>query len=227
MKTDMITALASPLSSFTRIPERRFIRITEVVEPEVLINWGAKIFTLMNLSWQYIDTILDIVIQMKIRETKPLVRTIRQIKLDYDRFRAAAIDSESVRQETELAESFEDMLGKQQYLSKLFYALDFEVCKLDLVKEQRPLVIATYQALTIMEATKIYARMIDDIVRHDHRIDVKDCCMIQEDFMKLYHLVPQFAGDCYHRNLPAVVNTASIIASKMNQSIIKITHYEK
>lgn len=207
-------------SPFVKVKQARYVQITDEIPADVLVVWAAKLYTLTNLSWQYIDTILDIVVQMKIRELRPLVKAIREIRLEYDRFRARSIDAAQVNQESELAESFENWLAKD--FNKLFYALDFEVCRMDIVKSQRPLVIATYQAVTLMEAVRAYARKRDRDILNIYGITVKDCCLIQNEYLRLYPLIPQFAGDCYVRGLPAVRTTANILANKMEEAKINV-----
>lgn len=211
----------SPLGDLgVRIPRRKYVGICDVVDRDTLTLWAAKLYTLHNLAWQYIETILDIACQMRIRETKPLIRKIRELHLEYDRFRARSIDGEHCRHETDMAESFEDWLAKD--LRKLFYALDFEVSKMDIVAGQRPLVIAVHQAMAMLEAVKIYARRRDKEIREKHRIEVKDCSLISNEFLALYPLVPQFAGDCYRPDLDAVKITANKIANKIEDAIINI-----
>lgn len=214
------TLIRHTFSPFVNVRQARYVQITDEIPADVLVVWAAKLYTLTNLSWQYIDTILDIVVQMKIRQTRPLVKTVREIRLEYDRFRARSIDGAQVSHETDLAESFEEWLEKD--LKKLFYALDFEVSKMDIVKSQRPLVIATYQAVTLMEAVRAYARKRDREISGTYGITVKDCCLIQNEYLRLYPLIPQFAGDCYTKDLPAVRTTANIIANKMEESIINV-----
>lgn len=97
---------------------------------------------------------------------------------------------------------------------RLFNGVEHEVNKLDLTKDHKALVIATQQTLTLMDAVKIFARRCDKKIA-SYDVWICDCCMVQTEFMKLYPLIPQFAGDCYQPNLSARKLSAGIIANKL------------
>lgn len=200
------------LTAVSERPKPRFVTIAEVVDDDTMQEWASSLCTLMNLAWSYVDTILDMCVLMKLKDTKPLVRKIRELKRQYDQFRHTKIDDETERIETQTAEDFEDMV--QKHLSKLFNALDFEMRKLDLKDDWKALAIAVHQAMTLMEAVTLYARHCDLEIRN-RGVDVKDRCMVQNEFLALYPLIPQFAGDCYIKDMPACKLTASILVKEM------------
>lgn len=205
---------------YSAIPVARWQCVTEAVPPHILVGWACRLFTLMNLSWQYIDTVCDLCIQMRLRETKPLVRAIRQIRREYDIFRARSIDDESVREETSRSESFEE--SHDEDFRKLFFGLQNEIGKLGLTPQHRDLVLATQQALTVMDAVRVYARRLDRRLLEEYGLLTPDCCLVQNDFMRLYGLVPQFAGDQYQPNLEARRLTATILANRMDGSLLNV-----
>lgn len=203
------------------VPKRpRFVEIADAVPQDVLLHWAANLYTLMNMGWDYVETVLDVVIQMRLSETKPLVRRVRQLKREYEQFRSRAIDGKAERNERECAEAFEDFV--QKHLSRLFNALEFETMKQDIRKDYATLVIAVQQAMTILDAVKAYARSCDREIRERYRVDVPDMCMVQGEFMKLYGLIPQFAGDCYDAKLPARKLTAGILINELSKTDIDI-----
>lgn len=193
---------------------RKRKKTIEAVPDEVLVDMSTRLFALMNLTWDYVDTILDLCISLRITETKPLVRKIRELKREYDKFRCPSMGTVHERGEQETGLEIEEKLSVD--FDRLFNGVEHEVNKLDLNKEHKALVIATQQALTLMDAVKIYARRCDrKIASYD--VWVCDCCMVQTDFMKLYPLIPQFAGDCYQPNLNARKLSAGIIANKLQE----------
>ena len=203
------------------VPKKpRFVPIVDAVPRDILLHWAANLYTLMNLGWDYVETVLDVVIQMRLSETKPLVRRVRQLRREYEQFRSRAIDGKAERNERECAEAFEDFV--QKHLSRLFNALEFETKKQDIRKDYATLVIATQQAMTILDAVKAYARRCDREIRERYRVDVPDMCMVQKEFMALYDLVPQFAGDCYDAKLPARKLTAGILIKELLKTDIGI-----
>lgn len=178
------------------------------------MEWSFKLFALMNLAWDYIDTVCDVCITMRLEPTKALVRKIRECRKEYDRFRQRVMTSKMEENETDHGLRFEARFKDD--FRKLSYGLEHEIGKLDLVADHRHLVLAVQQALTVMDAVKIYARWCDkQIASFD--VWVCDCCMVQTEFLKLYSLVPMFAGDCYQPALSARKMTAGILSNRLIQ----------
>ena len=184
----------------------------EAVPDEVLVDMSTRLFALMNLTWDYVDTILDLCINLRITETKPLVRIIRNLKREYDKFRWPSMCASHEKDEENLGLEIEEKLSLD--FDRLFNGVEHEVNKLDLTKDHKALVIATQQTLTLMDAVKIFARRCDKKIA-SYDVWICDCCMVQTEFMKLYPLIPQFAGDCYQPNLSARKLSAGIIANKL------------
>lgn len=210
----------TPLPPLTRIPRNRRVELAREIPEEKMLEWGAKIFVLMNLSWQYVETICDIVVQLRQPETKPLVRAVRELKLEYDRYRAKALDRKFVDRETAIAETFEERYSK--VFRSLYYGIDFEVSKLGVDPKHKPLVIATQQALTLMDSVKAYSRICEREILRRYSIKADEGCFMQKHFKLLFTMVPQFAGDCYQPDMQARKISANAIAERMNESIIKI-----
>lgn len=209
-----------PSSPYVRsiIPKPQWRYAIDVVPRELMLEWGVRLYTLMNLAWDYVDTICDVCIQQRAEGTKPLVRRVRRLKREYDQFRSRCIDSDFEREEAERAEAFEETFSKDFRL--LFNAIDFEVAKLGLEKNSRVLVIAVHQALTVMDAVKAYAATCDTEMRK-MGLMVKDYSMVQSEFMELYSIVPLFAGDRYTR-LEVRKLTAGILRNRIAR--IQVTH---
>lgn len=177
-----------------------------------MAEWSYKLFALMNLTWDYVDTICSLCATMQLQETKPLVRVIRSLKTEYDRFRSPIMSRELENYETHHGLMLEEICSAD--LSKLTYGLNLETSKFGLNSDRKMLVIAVHQALTLMDAVKIYARWCDkQIASYD--VWVCDCCMVQTEFMKLYGLIPQFAGDCYEPDLESRKITAGILVNRL------------
>lgn len=192
--------------------ELKYKKTIEAVPLEVQLRLSFKLFALMNLAWDYVDTLCDLCIAEKLSETKPLVRRIRELKRDYDKFRWRSMDKDSVNQEEERGLYIEDQLKGD--LKKLQYGLENDIAKLDLTPRSFNLVLATQQALTLMDAVKDYARRCDKVIA-SYNVWISDCCLVLPQFLALFNLVPQFAGDCYQSNLNARKLSAGIIANKL------------
>lgn len=209
------------LHTFLTTPPLRKNKTIEDVPDYLLIEWASKLFSLMNLTWGYVETICDLCIQMKLEPTKKLVRVVRNLKRDYDIFRSQASSSELEQDETMRGEMFEESFADD--FNKLFTGLEHEVNKLDRTPEHKSLVIAVQQTLTLMDAVKQYARWCDKQISM-HGVWVCDCCMVQTEFLKLYPIIPQFAGDCYQPDLPARKITVGILVNRLHQCQIVKKH---
>lgn len=209
------TKIAKPMHSISINPGQRkkMKDITEVPE-ELLIKWSIRLFALMNLAWDYVDTILDLCIQQRISETKPLCRTIRELKRDYDKFRSRSMTEDKEREEEETAMIFEEMFDK--HFKILAINLDTEVRKYDLNEDHTMLVIATQQAMTLIDAVKIYAKRCDKSLS-DLGVWTCDYVLVQTEFLKMASLIPQFAGNCYKADLPIRKQTAMIFANSLER----------
>ena len=189
----------------------------EKVPDDLLVEWSFKLFALMNLTWDYIDTICDICIAQKIGPTKPLVRAVRSCKTEYDRFRWQVMSRKMEEDEAEHGLRFEERYGDD--FRRLLFGIELEVNKHDLVPAHRTLVIAVQQALTLMDAVKVYARRCDSRIA-SFGAWVCDCCMVHTEFMKLYDIIPQFAGDCYDPCIEARKLTAGILANRLEETAL-------
>lgn len=198
----------------TPLIKRKELKDITAVPEEYLVEWSIRLFALMNLAWDYVDTILDLCIQMRIIETKPLCRTIRELKRDYDRFRWNCMLGDRLQEEQDSALEFENLFTKDFRLLTL--NLETEIKQLDLNQDYKSLVIAVQQALTLIDAVKIYAKRCDNAMRE---IGVWTCdyCLVQTEFLKMAEIIPLFAGDSYQPNLKIRKLTAQILANRLEK----------
>lgn len=190
----------------------------EEVPEDLLIEWSFKLLALMNLAWDYVDTICDICVSMRMESTKKLVRQIRLLKSEYDKFRCRVMSKHMEDEETGHALRFEECFKDD--FTRLFYGLEAEVNKQKMSPELKSLVIAVQEALTLMDAVKIYARWCDTQIK-GFGVWVCDCCMVQSEFLRLYALVPKFAGENYKSGDNTRKLTARILANRLRDTHIE------
>ena len=108
--------------------------------------------------------------------------------------------------------AIEDILKDDFY--KMYNAIEMEVNKQKLSKDNKTLVIAVHQAMALIDAVKIYARWCDkEIAKFD--VWVCDYCMVQKEFLMLDSVIPKTIGMLYIPNMPSRKLASSIIANKM------------
>ena len=194
------------------VPSPRLKKTIESVPGDLLTEWSYKLFGLMNLAWDYVDTVCDLCIGMKLVHAKKLVRQIRELKREYDKFRHGIISSKMENNEVDHGLAIEDILKDDFY--KMYNAIEMEVNKQRLTKDNKTLVIAVHQAMALIDAAKSYARWCDKRIA-EFDVWVCDYCMIQKEFLMLDSIIPKTIGMLYIPNMPSRKLASSIIANKI------------
>ena len=198
-KQRLYSATATPLPAPTGVRAARW-RHYDSIPDSVTIPFAMRLFAMQNLTLQYVDTVTGFCVEKRIGGTKPLVRAVREQRLGIDRLYAGSFKGEAGRlakeSEARNAAEFED--NADALLTRLFYGLDTEVGRLGLKGDDKALVIAVHQALTIADVARMYAREGDEMLRRYHvPVARTGCSMLPDEFLAIADLLPQFAGDCY------------------------------
>ena len=122
---------------------------------KLMRDLGAKLYLLANLSWGYVDTVCRMCIELRLEDTKKLVREIRNLKREYDRFRAPTMGDLETRQEEEMGVWFEESFLND--FNTLYNHLDIESGRTLPDRQQKMYVVSLHQALTLIEAVKKFA----------------------------------------------------------------------
>lgn len=193
-------------------PKRQKAMTLEDIDTQLVTEWSVKLFLLMNLTWGYVDTICNLCAQMKIVETKPLIRQIKEQKRLYLQFRHTIIPDREEANETERGEWFEDIFSAD--FDNLFNSIEMEAKRVSRDESQRLLTIATQQALTLIEAVKKYARYCDQRIK-EHGVWVCDCCMVQTEFLNMIGVVRKFPTAKDERFEPLRAISANILTNRL------------
>lgn len=215
------TATPLPKGIDTGVRAARW-RHYDSIPDRLTIPFAMRLFAMQNLTLQYVDTVLDFCIEKRIDGTKRLVRAVRELRGGIDRLYAGSFKGEAGRlakeSETSNAAEFED--NAEGLLTRLFYGLDTEVGRLGLKGDDKALVIAVHQALTIADVTRMYARQGDVMLRrYNVPVAPTGCSMLPNEFLAIADLLPQFAGDCY-RLSPSRKITAQAMLNELRKHII-------
>ena len=189
------------MEEFTRIPEQE------------LVKWADVLYAVMNLAWTYVDTIWGLCRELRIDEVRKLTRAIRDLKREYDRFRQYSMCGLEKR-ETAYGELFEEKFMAD--FNRMYYGLSNEVSRTSLTEGHRMLVVAVQQALAVCDAVLLYARWVDTRIR-DYGVWACDCVLVQGEFLKMYELLPQYAGDHYDADSQTRKLTARILYNRMRE----------
>lgn len=220
-KQRLYSATATPLPAPTGVRAARW-RHYDSIPDSVTIPFAMRLFAMQNLTLQYVDTVTGFCVEKRIGGTKPLVRAVREQRLGIDRLYAGSFKGEAGRlakeSEARNAAEFED--NADALLTRLFYGLDTEVGRLGLKGDDKALVIAVHQALTIADVTRMYAREGDEMLRRYHvPVARTGCSMLPDEFLAIADLLPQFAGDCYKLS-PSRKITAKAMLTVLRKHVI-------
>lgn len=125
--------------------------------PDTLVVMAVRLYTLVNLMWQYVDTVCDMSAIRRDEKCKKYVRQVRNLYRDYESFRKAHITSEGTESESRRAESVEEYTSER--LSNHRKELLSRLNKLDMSDEDKLYYIACHQALSLLEASLMLADM--------------------------------------------------------------------
>ena len=220
-KQRLYSATATPLPAPTGVRAARW-RHYDSIPDSVTIPFAMRLFAMQNLTLQYVDTVTGFCVEKRIGGTKPLVRAVREQRLGIDRLYAGSFKGEAGRlakeSEARNAAEFED--NADALLTRLFYGLDTEVGRLGLKGDDKALVIAVHQALTIADVARMYAREGDEMLRRYHvPVARTGCSMLPDEFLAIADLLPQFAGDCYKLS-PSRKITAKAMLTVLRKHVI-------
>ena len=192
------------------IPRKKTLK--DLPQREFLIR-GCKIFMIGRLAWDYTSTVLEVAATLNLPdETKKIARSIRELKMDYDRRHARSLTDAEISEESDLALKFEDFC--QRHFDKLSLGLGNDKFVAGVKRDHKILIKAVQMALTVIDALKIYSAKYDSWIR-DQGVHTGVNPTIPTHFIKLSKLLPLYAGDCYNPDSEARRITARILYNEL------------
>lgn len=169
------------------------IKLSKILDKDTLMRFAYVPFVVANLAWDYADTILLTVQNMKIEETKKLCRAVRQLKNDYDRIRAPYEDPGHKETAENNMYVFEDGVKDllKLYLANIEFDIRSEYPNLD--RDYIYLLQAVYECHIVLQCIYEYVNImtskIEKIVGH------KIGDVLPSELRRLDILVMAFVGD--------------------------------
>lgn len=173
--------------------EQDKLRLSRMLDSETLFRFAYVPFVICELVWDYADTIVSITKYLKLHETKPLNRAIKELRTSYDRRRAKFVDSEHHASEQENMLVFEDGVHSifKLYVTNLRCDLKSEYPELQ--RSHLDLMEAVYQCWILLKSLYRYvdgqerkiARLLKRNVGH----------VLPEEIYRLGHIIQAYIGD--------------------------------
>lgn len=134
------------------------------VPPKELVYRSLKLYLMGALVWDYTETVLDQVSQMRLESTKKTARAVRALRRDFDQVRAQDLDADHLAIEWNMAEQFEQIVSAN--LTQLHYGILNETRRRFKLDDRTELLVESVQtAMTMLEALKLYADQCDEFIR--------------------------------------------------------------
>lgn len=178
-KNDLPRVEPKPTISAPLVPEllpkmRQEIEYTELqlskmLDKDTLFRFAYVPFVIAELVWDYTDTILIMASQMRLTPTKKLCRVIKQLRVEYDRYRSGFIDDAHHQSEEENMLVFED--GVNGIFSTFLIHLKSDIQREhpDLSSDSVSFLMGVYQAHITLRALFLYVenqkKKIEGIVK--------------------------------------------------------------
>ena len=186
---------------------------------KLMRDLGAKLYLLANLSWGYVDTVCSMCIELRLEETKKLMREIRNLKREYDRFRAPTMGDLETRQEEEMGVWFEESFLND--FNALYNQMDMESGRSFTDKRQKMYVVSLHQALTLIEAVKKFALYGDERLK-EHGVWTCNYCMLQKEYLLMHDVLKKFPSADDERFKPLRERSASILVNRLHQIEVSV-----
>ena len=182
--------------------------------PKLMMELGAKLYLLMNLTWGYVETVICLCKDLRLVETKKDAREIRELKRSYDQFRSNTMGDLETAQETEMGEWFEEIFSHD--FDKLFASIDMEATKLSKSSADKMLIVAVHQCLTLIEAVKMFAIYGDERIK-EHGAWTCKYCMVQTEFLKMHEVMKNYPTGRDERFSALRNISAKILTNRLHQ----------
>ena len=184
------------------------------VPPKELVYRTLKLYLMGALVWDYTETVLDQVSQMRLESTKKTARAVRALRRDYDQIRAQDLDADYMALEWNMAEQFEQIVSAN--LTQLHYGILNETRRRFKLDDRTELLVESVQtAMTMLEALKLYADQCDEFIRQYY--PEAPHSILNDHYSILMKKLPDFVGEYYIADSPTRTLTARIFVNELNQ----------
>lgn len=176
-------------------------------------DWDCKIYALMNLAWDYVDTILDQAVQMRISELKVVSRAVRENKKIFEKALWQVLGSERMQEETKRGLVLEEFV--YPIIQRFRKGINAEVESRDIEDKYKMYAVSVYEATMLVHAVLMLWSLFDERAsKYGARLDRNK--LVPPCFCSLVVALPSFGGDQYDPKLPMIDEFAEELAKAVN-----------
>lgn len=184
------------------------------VPQEIVADIAVRLLMLLNLAWDYVETIHEISRTLRTSATKRTARRIRELQRIYEQRRSRHISNSDEVKERRIALLFEALCAP--HMKKLHYALTNDIkhqCP-EATEDETYLIEAVMTALTMLDAAKLYGAVCDAQIRD---MGVDGSSMITPEIKELGRLLPEFTAGRFNTANPIRELTARRFLNEVRQ----------
>lgn len=153
---------------------------------------ASVLYGVCSLAWDYADTILDECATRRIESTKKDCRRVRELRREYDQFRATFFTRDDLENEVNLG------LGVEEACSPHLSALNFTASKIareNGKSEQKAFISAVAQCMTVTSAIMGYGLVTDGKICDIFKIQIPtDYMLVPNQVIILHKMLAHFLG---------------------------------
>lgn len=172
---------------------REEARLSQLLPYDTLMRFAYVPFVIARLAWDYIDTITDMAAYLRIAETKPLCRAVKQLKAEYNRIRAPFTDFGHCKSEESNMYVFEENVADTFNLLLVNVGADLQSEYPDLEEDQQMFLKAVYQAHVVLQS--IYKYVDIQTAKIAKLLNKRIGDVLPSELRRVDGLVMAFVGD--------------------------------
>lgn len=131
-------------------------KLSQMINSEELFRFAYVPFVIAELVWDYVDTLIDTAIILNDPKTRPLSRTIRNLRMDYNRYRAKHIDKQHHESELENMHVFNNGVKQIFKLYSINIRADLANQYPELTSKSIDVIEVAYTSLILLRALFTY-----------------------------------------------------------------------
>lgn len=166
-----------------------FRTVMRTIPDSWVIGVSTALYSSCALVWDYVDTVIDICAQQRF-PLKKACRRLRQLRTEYERFRASVVSDSMRRQEEEIALTIEDDMAR--VFRTLSAKVERDLIRIDCPEDRRPLQQAVIMADIVLKAVEKYSLKVDrEVLRMSGLPPVQSHMFLQNEIVLLFGFMPQ------------------------------------
>lgn len=192
-------------------------RVREALSEDAIFFITFVPFVIVEVVWDYADSIIDMAATMRLHETKALSRTIKQLRKEYDEDRYRVISNRWRKSETENMIRFQEVLY-EDFFGKTFknFKKEVETQYSDLDANSVMLIATVYCCKAVIAGLKRYCEVQEKIVASIVGFEITP--IMPKQVMQLNSLIIEFAGDSPLANVePMIQRCAEELANFISE----------